>query len=68
MDGITWPFLSYHHDNNIDSFTEISIYSLVLGAASQYLGGFWESKSQNCDIILAVTVMSSDALPLWNMT
>ena len=41
--------------------TKISIYALVLGAASQYLDGFLESNSRNCDIILAVIVAFSDS-------
>ena len=42
--------------------TEISIYALVFGAASQHLDDFLESNSRNCDFILAVTVASSDGL------
>ena len=41
---------------------------LLLGAASQYLDGFLECNSQNCDITLAVIVTASDALPLCYVT
>ena len=33
----------------------------IFDAASQYLDGFMESNSRNCDIILAVTVASNDS-------
>ena len=55
-------------DNNIKKITEISIHALVLGAASQYLDGFWEANSRNCDGILAGIVTSSNTLPLCYVT
>ena len=48
-----------------DNVTEIFICTLVSGAASQYLDGFLESHSQNCDVILAFILTYCDALPLF---
>ena len=69
-DGKTWWFLSDCRDNDIKRIsarihhiiTEISICTLVLGAASQYLDGFFESNSRNCGVILEVIAASSDGL------
>ena len=58
------------HDNDIYKLSGYKtllrkypyIYAFVFGAASQHLDGFLESNSRNCNVILAVTVASSDDL------
>ena len=56
--------IMYHYVNKTVAYIAIVSEATYIkcGAASQCLGGFFLSNSRNCDVILAVIAISSDAL------